>query len=220
VINIEDAARTIAEYDRVTILWDCLDIIEGWRLDKAVPKRTELLTDQEYFHSTTIIPAPIKHVWWRQLLGGNFLDLIYDCPHEIHELTSSRPIFYLMDKLDENRKEILYYWAIRLWTPQRIATMRGQTDRNIRKVYAKMIGEMQHRLFDTLYPRYRRYWNLTTTQVAFIERYIEEHGEGEIRWDLPEEIKSILRRLEHELPISENERILGEIQRIRIQTGN
>jgi hypothetical protein len=198
VTIIEDAARTEDEYDKVTILWDCLDIIEGWRLAKAEPKRTELLTEREFYKSDSIIPSPIKHEWWRQLLVGKFLDVIFDCPHEIQEITSSRPIYYLIKPLDEKQKEIMYYLNIRLWTPQRIAAMRGQTDRNIRKVYSKMIDDIREKLFERLYFRYINYWNLTVTQVDFIEWYINEYGKGAIRQELSEEEKVIRRRSEHE----------------------
>jgi hypothetical protein len=55
-------------------------------------------------------------------------------------------VYELTATLDERQKEILYYLAIRQWTPQRLAKMRGQTDRNIRKVYAKMIADVQYKL--------------------------------------------------------------------------
>jgi len=198
VARIENSARTVAEYDKVTILWDCLGRIESWRLAKAEPLRTELLTDGEFYKSEVIIPSLIKHEWWRQLIVGKFLDVIFDCPHEVHELTSSTPIYDIVKPLEEKQKEILYYLAIRLWTPQRLAAMRGQTDRNIRKVYAKMIGDIQDKLYERLYPRYERYWSVTTTQAAFVEWYIGKHDKGAIREDLPEEEKAVRRRSEHE----------------------
>ena len=219
VYRIEDSARSIQQYDYVTILWDCLDIIEGWRLAKAESLRTELLTDHEFVRCTNIFPTPIKHTWWRQLFGGNFIDIIYDCPHEIQELTSSLPVYELTALLDEKQKEILYYWVIRQWTPQRIAEMRGQTDRNIRKVYAKMIADIQRKMFERLYHRYKLYWNLTVTQTVFVEWYIGEHSVGKIRAKLPLEVENALRRAEHEPAIQENKRILGEIQCVCVQAG-
>ena len=198
VSRIENSARTVAEYDHVTVLWDCLGIIEGWRLAKAEPLRVELLTEGEFYKSNAIIPSLIKHEWWREILGGKFLDVIYDCPHEVHELTSSAPVYDIVKPLEERQKEILYYLAIRQWTPQRLAVMRGQTDRNIRKVYAKMIGDIQDKLYERLYPRYAQYWSLTTTQVIFIEWYISKHGKGAIRAEIPEEEKAVRRRSEHE----------------------
>gem|GEM_PF-287373 len=198
VSRIENSARTVDEYDKVTILWDCLGIIEGWRLAKAEPLRTELLSEGEFYRSDAIIPSLIKHEWWRQILAGKFLDVIFDCPHEVHELTSSAPVYDLVKPLEEKQKEILYYLTIRQWTPQRLAAMRGQTDRNIRKVYSKMIGSIQEKLFERLYPRYEKYWNLTTSQVVFIEWYIGKHEKGEIRADISDEERAARRRSEHE----------------------
>ena len=206
LLIIEESARTEEEYDKVTILWDCIGMIEGWRVAKQETRSMDSLIEYKLKPADTIIPPPLEHEWWRNLLNGKFIDLIYDCPHEISELTSSVQIHDLTKKLDEKQKEILYYLAIRQWTPQRLAVMRGQTDRNIRKVYNKMIEDMQHKIYERLYPRYVQYWNLTTSQVAFIERYIQHCGDdvGKIRADLPEKEKSKLRRIEYEQPVSEN----------------
>ena len=32
-----------------------------------------------------VIPAPINHAYWRQLMKGDFIDIISNCPYEIHE---------------------------------------------------------------------------------------------------------------------------------------
>jgi hypothetical protein len=209
----------VDEYERVTILWDCLDVIEGWLLAKAEPKRTELLTESEFFKSDSIIPTPLKHPWWQKLLGGSFLDVIYDCPHEIQELTSSRPVFDMTVNLSEKQKEILYYLAVRQWSPQQIAALRGQTDRNIRKVYTKMIEDIRHKMYERLYPRYKLYWSLTVVQTDFIEWYINEHSMGKIREVLPEKVKTALRRAEDEAFISANKSGVGEIQCVCIPSG-
>ena len=168
--NIEDAARTKDDFKKVSIIWDEKDRIEKWRVDKQEEPSADPKAVKERFG--IIIPQPIGHQYWRELLSGNFLDVIHDCPHELHELTASRPIYDLTKGLDENRKEILYYWAIRLWTPQRIAAYRGQTDRNIRKVYNKMIGEMRGKLYKRLSPRYKAGEPFTHRQREFVESYM------------------------------------------------
>ena len=45
-----------------------------------------------------IIPAPISHVFWKQIMKGDFLDAIYNCPFEMHELVT--------DKKNKRTKEI------------------------------------------------------------------------------------------------------------------
>lgn len=184
---IEDSARTVEEFEKVTILWDCLDIIERWRLGKHEPKRTEILVDGELVNCDAVIPPPMEHAWWRQLSKGKFLDVIHDCPHEVQDLTSSRSAYELIKELSEKQKEILYYWAIRLWTPQRIATFRGQTDRNIRKVYTNMMENIRQKMFWRLYPRYVMWLPLTFAQFTFVEWYIAEYDEGEIRPEKPDD---------------------------------
>jgi hypothetical protein len=57
-----------------------------------------------------IIPTPTGHRYWKQLQRGNFLDVIFDCPYDLHELVSNRIISELLKALKEGQKEVLYYW--------------------------------------------------------------------------------------------------------------
>ena len=181
VANIEDAARTQDDFINVGYIWDEKDRIERWRVDKQEEQSADPKSTKEQYG--IIIPQPLGHPFWRELLSGNFIDIIHDCPHELHEITTSAPIYDLMKVLDENRKEILYYWAIRLWSPQRIAAYRGQTDRNIRKVYNKMIDEMREKLYKRLYPRYKAKESLTYRQREFVEGYVAKEKQVETGGD-------------------------------------
>lgn len=173
LLRIEDAARTVAQFENLNLLWDDREIVELWRVEKHETLRLNDLEDYRLPRYDTVIPAPLEHIWWRELTAGNFLDYIHDCPHELQELTSSNPMYHITKALDENRKEILYYWAIRQWSPQRIAAFRGQTDRNVRKVYHKMIEDMRKELYIRLYPRYRSGKPLTLVQWEFCGHYLE-----------------------------------------------
>ncbi len=39
-----------------------------------------------------IVPEPIRHVFWKQVLKGDFLDVVFDCPFEMHELMEDNDI--------------------------------------------------------------------------------------------------------------------------------
>lgn len=173
----EDAARTEADFENINRLWDDREIVERYRIGKNEENYDAELPDSELSDRSIIIPRPINHVWWRQMLGGNFLDVIHDCPHEIQELTSSHPVYDFTRELDESRKEILYYWAIRQWTPQKIAALRGQTDRNIRKVYNNMMEDIRRKMYIRLYPRYEEGEPLTLAQREFCKTYWERIDE-------------------------------------------
>jgi len=79
-------------------------------------------------------------------MSGYFLDVIFDCPYEIDELVSSRDVSETLKSLNDNQKEILYFRIVRDWSSQKIAAVRGQTDRNIRKVYEMAIDSIRRKL--------------------------------------------------------------------------
>ena len=174
--RIEDAARTQEQFEDLNRRWDDRDIVESWRISKQEALISGDLKDYELPDSGRVFPIPFNHAWWRQLLGGDFISFIHDCPHELRELTSSRPVIDFMEQLDENQKEILYYRAIRQWTPQQIAALRGQTDRNIRKVYNNMIADIRRKMYLRLYPRYAAKLPLTFAQKEFCKKYCRNNS--------------------------------------------
>lgn len=62
--------------------------------------------------------------------------------------------------------------------PQRIAALRGQTDRNILKVYDTMIKNLRKKLYERLAPRYIHSLPLTFAQREFVKNYMEQHVKG------------------------------------------
>jgi len=144
--RIEEAARTEADFENLAVQWNRLYGNAERRKRYHEIKLNEFSLEDFEIGDSTVIPPPLDHEWWRQLMRGEFLDVIFDCPNELHELTSIRSVSELLKKLNENQKEILYYRAIRRWSPQKIAALRGQSDRNIRKVYDTLIAGLRKKL--------------------------------------------------------------------------
>ncbi|GHU90553.1 hypothetical protein FACS1894202_10530 [Clostridia bacterium] len=170
LLRYEESCRTEDDFHRLADMYDKLDAnaARRWRYNERL--HYDALVDWNP-GDCTVIPRPIDHEWWRSLLNGNFLDTIFDCPHELSELVSSKNVIELLDALDENHKEILYYRVIRQWSPQRLAAFRGQTDRNIRKVYSKMIADFQAEMYARLGGRFERGEPLTFEQREFCVNY-------------------------------------------------
>jgi len=91
--RIEDAARTQADFENVAQEWDKLDANRERRkryyelpFSSVSEKSSEL--DERTYYSDTVIPPPLRHRLWRQLMSGFFIDYIFDCPYEIDELFS------------------------------------------------------------------------------------------------------------------------------------
>lgn len=177
LIRQEDAARTLFDFENLVSTYN--------RLDENRERRErdhEIGRPQGYlqlgYTDGAIIPSPLEHRFWKQLFNGNFLDMIFDCPYDIQELVSGRAIYELLGDLKDGQKEVLYYWEVRQWKPQKIAALRGQTNRNILKLYVVMIESLRYKLYMRLLPRFRANLPLTVSQKRFMENSSEKYGEG------------------------------------------
>src|SRR5699024_12309232 len=54
--------------------------------------------------SSDLIPRWMNNPAYRQLMAGNFLDILFDCPYEIHNLTADPFISRMVEELSEDRK--------------------------------------------------------------------------------------------------------------------
>jgi DNA-directed RNA polymerase sigma subunit (sigma70/sigma32) len=162
--RIEDSARTLADFENVAKTWDKIEKYKDeyreekeWTFGEIGETRggtesedslssDELRVDRVTYLSENVFPPPIRHRLWRAQMSGNFHDTIFDCPYEIDELVSNQAVSQALKELNDNQKEVLYFRIIREWTPQKIADIRGQTDRNIRRIYDMAIENLRRNL--------------------------------------------------------------------------
>ncbi len=76
--------------------------------------------------------------------------------------------------LKDAHKEVLFYSGLHLLSTVAIGRIRGQSDRNIRKVRATMLKRLHTQLLTTLSERSEKGLPLTTTQREFLEEHREE----------------------------------------------
>jgi len=148
LLRLEEAARTEKDFKNLIKEWDRID---RNRLEREADHEDNWnlnILEQmiEDFEMGNVFPPPQEHAWWRQLQSGNFIDKIFDCPHQIDELTANTRVSNALKTLKDQQKEVLYYRAIRQWSPQKLAAIRGQTDRNIRKLYATLIAKLHREM--------------------------------------------------------------------------
>ena len=113
----------------------------------------------------------------RQLCSGNFLDILFDCPYEMHQLTANAFLSGMIEELSEEHKEILYFLSIRLYSTTQLAQLRGQSDRNIRKVRNTIRKKLQKRLYAHLCQMQDEGKSLTLRERQFMEEYAALLGE-------------------------------------------
>ncbi len=168
--RMEDAARTKDDFEKVTAEWDRLDANRERRERWHEKRRTEQMLTFKY-RDGEVLPSPVGHVFWRQLMRGEFLDVIFDCPYELHELVEDEDISAVLRGLSENHWEILYFSAIRLYSSARLAALRKQTARNIRKTRVLMLKKIHEKLIPRLAQRAENGLPVTLAQLDFLKAH-------------------------------------------------
>jgi hypothetical protein len=74
----------------------------------------------------------------------------------------------ILRELNEDQKELLYLWAIRLFSSTRVAAIRGQSDRNIRKVRNTMLKKIRKKLLAALTEKVQKQQSLTLLEKGFL----------------------------------------------------
>ena len=172
--RMEDAARTMDDYQEVIKVWDRLDANRERKERYHTISRGDIPLDYEAVPDGILFPAPHDNMRFRSIVSGNLEDVIFDCPFELHELVTDEEVSQAIADLKDAHKEILFYSGLHLLSTAAIGRIRGQSDRNIRKVRATMLKRIHTRLLTTLTERSEKGQPLTTTQREFLEAHREE----------------------------------------------
>ena len=87
----------------------------------------------------------------------------------MHDLTADNFLSGIVKNLKEEHKEVLYFLSLRLYSTTKLAEVRGQTDRNIRKVRDTYTRKLQRQLYDHLCEKQER--RLTLREKEFMALY-------------------------------------------------
>jgi len=156
--RMEDAARTVDDFEAVEAQWDKLDenrerkerYHEVGRSDEELLHWDRINENDEKGKMKegldTVVPRPLDHPWWRQLMRGDFIDTIYDTAVEMWQLIGDRDIAFLVKTLTDRQKAVLFSRAVRLCTAAQIACCHDKTDRAVRKLLAAALDSIWNRL--------------------------------------------------------------------------
>ena len=175
--RLEEAARTEADFQAVINQWDKLDQNRERRERDHENLRGDVPLEYQTIPNPSIAPIWMNDPAFRQLCHGNYLDILFACPHELHNLAGNPFISELLRNLNEDQQEILYFLFVRLYSTTRLAEMRHQSDRNIRKQRKKICAKLQKRMYDHLIGSQR----LTKRERTFLEEYekaVREQGKN------------------------------------------
>lgn len=105
--RLEDAARTIGDFEKVVSWWDKLDANrerreryhELSRSGDDVPLDYGVSIDELFF------PDTLNDVMEKEIRNGDFIDAIFNCPYDIHELVTEEYLCEILRTLNEDHKE-------------------------------------------------------------------------------------------------------------------
>ena len=169
--RLEDSARTLDDFQQIIREWDKLDANRERRerYHEVLRSGDDVPLDYGAAQSGQHFPADSALTWQIQL--GDFLDAIFYCPFEIHELVADAGISAILEGLTNDQKELLFLWAVRLYSAPRIAAIRGQSDRNIRKVRNTMLKQIHTKLLPVLLAKRQVGRPLTMEEKVFLSGY-------------------------------------------------
>ena len=171
--RLEEAARTQNEFNEVVAWWDKLDENRERRERDHEVLRGDVPLEYGAVQEGNIFPAFLCSPFWRELCSGYFLNIIFDCPYEMHELLADDFLSKMIFELKEDHKELFYYKVLRRYSSTALGAVLGQTDRNIRKKWTRLMKRMQKKLFEYLTDRKKAKLSLTQRETAFLAQYRE-----------------------------------------------
>lgn len=167
---IEDAARTQEDFEEVVRWYDRLDANrERKERYHEICRGDNIPLDYNADENGICFPRSINKYLWKQIQKGEFDEAIYDCPHELQDLISEPYIAEIMDELTAEQKEVLFYYIVKGYSTSKIACIRGQTDRNIRKVKNTALKQIRKKIY--VYLTSNSEHSMTAQEKLFVENY-------------------------------------------------
>ena len=168
--RLEDAARTQRDFENVIAWWDKLAANRERRERYHELSRSGDDVPLDYGASANelFFPDTLNDVLEKQIRKGDFIDAIFYCPYDIHELVTEEYLSEILLELKEDHKELLFLWAVRLFSSTRIAAIRQQSDRNIRKIRNTMMKKIRKELLSALTDKAEKQLPMTLVEKAFL----------------------------------------------------
>lgn len=150
--RLEDSARTLKDYENLVAWYDRLDANRQRkeRYHELYRSGDDVPLDYGASEDAFCFPDTLNDVLTRQERKGDFIDTIFYCPYDIHELVTDADMSVTLRELNEDHKFLLFLSALRQYSSVKIAAIRGQSDRNIRKVRNTMLKKIRKKLLAVL----------------------------------------------------------------------
>ncbi len=148
--RLELSARTTAEFQALVHWYDREEQSRMRRERRYENLRGDAPLEYDALSDGDILPISMSQPTFRQICRGEFDDYLANCLFEMHDLTDRAHIRKIVKNLKLDHKEIVYFLGVRLYSTQMLADLRGQSERNIRKVRDTVRRRIHGKLYEAL----------------------------------------------------------------------
>ena len=168
--RLEDSARTLKDYENLVAWYDRLDANRQRkeRYHELYRSGDDVPLDYGASEDALCFPDTLNDVLKRQERKGDFIDTIFYCPYDIHELVTDADMSVILRELNEDHKFLFFLSALRQYSSTKIAAIRGQSDRNIRKVRNTKLKKIRKKLLAALTEKVQAQQPLTLLEKEFL----------------------------------------------------
>jgi DNA-directed RNA polymerase specialized sigma24 family protein len=182
LLRLEEAARTENEFMELVKMHNALD-----RNRERVIRRHEThcdddgtpLEEMDVF-GRGVVPPPLNHPYWRELINGDFISDIFDNPAEMWQIMEdeqiAEPLHYA---LTEKQAQALFLSAVRLARTENIACYTDKSDRAVRRLIADAKKHIRQMLARDVMADIKAKRPTTLEKRRLIEEYAELAEESE-----------------------------------------
>jgi hypothetical protein len=154
---------------------------EGTHEEKQKKRYQKKESSKNYSYTDgAVIPSPIRHPYWRELMRGDFISYIFDNALEVWQIFDDWQMGILYrDKLTAKQKESLFLSAVRLATTEQIAYYTEKSDRAVRKLIAAALENIRKPLAAMIQKQLDDELPVAPGRRSFLEWYERQRQEKE-----------------------------------------
>lgn len=154
--RLEDSARTQRDFENVIAWWDRLEANRERkeRYHELSRSGDDVPPDYGASANELFFPDTLNDILEKQLRKGDFIDAIFYCPYDIHELMTEEYMSEILFEMKEEHKELLFLCAVRLFS---------------RKVHGTMLKKIRKKLLEALTKKMKAQQPLTLLEKEFLE---------------------------------------------------
>ena len=171
--RLEQAAKTPEDFKKVIKRWDSLDENRERKERYWEISRNNEDFPLEWGEATwgTVFPKNLNTYEAKQIRKGDFIDVIFDNPYEIHELATEEYLSKILKGLSNDHKEILYLLAVKGYSTKDVEKILGKSDRAVRYNRETFLKNIRKKMYEFLTSEKGKNHDMTLAEKKFVENY-------------------------------------------------